>query len=168
MPRIFALSIFLLLSASSVLSQIQSADPRLLSDADYNVFLSQVENELPKWETALKGIDPAKTPQISYGAGKSILAQRNIGMMETDNIRDFIAMQRRKRTVYGELAIKGFFDSLFDVEEEITWMQAINGNPISTFDKYAPQLDALSARIGTDAMARVELLEKGACPFSTQ
>jgi hypothetical protein len=164
MPRIFIVVIFFLLPFYSAESQTKSADTRLMSDADYKTFLSQVEAGLSKWETMLKGIDPEKIPQISYSRGKSFLDQRNLGLIEIGNIHLFISEQRIKRTVYGELALKGFLDSLFDVGEEIVWEEDFSGLHLTTLEKYAPELGAFSARISTDAMARVELLEKNACP----
>jgi hypothetical protein len=84
--------------------------------------------------------------------------------MQIDSIRSFIARQRLKRTVYGELALKGFLDSLFDVGEEIVWREVIGGVTLTSLEKYAPELSKLNIRLATDAMARVELLEKSTCP----
>jgi hypothetical protein len=92
------------------------------------------------------------------------LNQRQIGLMQIADVRDFIAMQRRKRTVYGELALKGFLDSLFDAAQEIQWTEAVYGLNLSSLGKFAPKISAFSALIGIDAMARVQLLEKGTCP----
>jgi hypothetical protein len=135
-----------------------------MTDADYKTFLSQVEAVLPKWETALKGIDLERVPRLSYSVGKSIADSQTVGLTEIDNIRTFIFMQRRKRTVYGELALKGFLDSLFEMGDEIVWREAIMGLNLTGLEKCAPELSALAMRITNDAMARVEQLEKGTCP----
>ena len=154
---------FLLLCVPCALSQPKSTDVRLMSDTDYKSLLLQIETELPRLEVMLKNINDNTVSQISYSAGKSILDQRNVGLMQISDIRDFINMQRRKRTTYGELALKGFLDSLFNAELQIMWSESANGLTLSDFDKYAPQMDAFSARIGIDALARVQLLEKGTC-----
>jgi len=164
MPRIFAVVALFLLCVSSAVSQSQPADLRLMSDADYKAFLSQVETALPKWETDLKNIDLEKVPQLPYPVGKSIADSQTVGLMEIDNIRTFIHSQRQRRTVYGELALKGFLDSLFDVGEEIVWREAIEGVTLTSIEKYGPELSSLNMRLATDAMARVQLLEKGTCP----
>jgi hypothetical protein len=87
--------VLFLLCVSSAVSQTQSTDPRLMSDADYKTFLSQVETALPKWETELKGIDLEKVPQLPYPVGKSIADSQTIGLMEIGNIRTFIHSQRQ-------------------------------------------------------------------------
>jgi len=156
MLRILTVVTFFLLCAS--VSQAQS--PNLMSDAEYKAFLSQVEAVLPKWETALKGIDLEKVP---YSIGKPIADSQTLGLTEVDNIRTFIHLQRQKRTVYGEVALKGFMDSLFDMGEEIVWREAIMGVTLSTLDKYGADLSALNMRLSADAMERVDMLEKGTC-----
>jgi len=135
-----------------------------MSDADYKAFLLQVEAALPKWETALKNIDPEKDPQISYSQGKLIVNERNLGLTEVGNIRVFVAKQRVKRTVYGELGLKGFLQSLYDVMDSIVNIEEAAGLTLSSLEKYSPELSVLLIRIGNDVLARVELLENGACP----
>jgi hypothetical protein len=150
---------FFLLCAS--VSKAQS--PYLMSDADYKVFLSQVEATLPTWESQLKGIDLGKVPQIPYALGKSISDAQTVGLTEIDNIRTYIHFQREKRTVYGELALKGFMDSLFDMGQEIVWKEDMIGANLTSLDKYAANLSALNIRLDTDAMERVKMLEKDNC-----
>ena len=135
-----------------------------MTDADYKAYLLQVETELPKWETQLKNINLEKVPQISYSRGKSIADQRDVGLMEIGNIRSFLAMQRSKRTVYGELALKDFIGSLYDTGEEIVWEEDFSGLTLTSLEKYAPELSSLELRISNDVMERVRLLEKGNCP----
>ena len=141
-----------------------NSNNRLMSDADYKAFLLQVEAALPKWETALKNIDPEKDPQISYSQGKLIVNERNLGLTEVGNIRVFVAKQRVKRTVYGELGLKGFLQSLYDVMDSIVNIEEAAGLTLSSLEKYSPELSVLLIRIGNDVLARVELLENGACP----
>jgi hypothetical protein len=164
MSRIFAVVALFLLCVSNSVSQTPSSNPRLMSDADYKTFLSQVETALPMWESDLKNIDLEKVPQLPYPVGKSIADSKTVGLMEIDNIRTLIHSQRVKRTVYGELALKGCLDSLYDMAEEIVWSEAIEGVTLTSLEKYGPELSTLNMRLATDAMARVQLLEKGACP----
>jgi hypothetical protein len=72
----------LLLGGFNTISHAQTVDKRLMSDADYNVFLLQVKTALPRWEAALKNIDPEKSPQISYALGKMVVQSRDVGLME--------------------------------------------------------------------------------------
>jgi len=144
--------------------QAQANDKRLMTDVEYKTFLVQVETELPKWETTLKRIDLEKLPQISYSQGKSIADNRDICLMEIGNIRTSIVMQRNKRTVYGELALKGYLNSLNDVGEDIVWAEVLNGLTLTNIEKYVPELGSLIMRLGNDVLARVALLEKGTCP----
>jgi hypothetical protein len=156
----------LLLCAFCARSQAQITDTRLMTDADYKAFLLQVEAALPKWEAAFKNIDPEKNPQISFSQGKYIVLWRNLGLMEIGNIRQYVAKQRVKRTVSGELALSGFLQSLYDAGEEVVNFEGLTGLTLSSLEKYAPELATLEIRIGDDVEARVALLEKGTCPQS--
>jgi hypothetical protein len=93
MNRILSSAFVLLLCAFCTGSQAQVTDTRLMTDADYKAFLHQVEAALPKWETALKDIEPEKDERVSYSLGKSIVDYRNSGLMEIGNIRVYIAKQ---------------------------------------------------------------------------
>lgn len=163
MPKVLALLALCLLCTPNAVSQTSPIDHNLMTDAEYRVFLSQVESSLPKWESALKGIDPDKIPEISYSNGKWFVDKRDVALVQISNIRLFIAQQRVKRTVYGELAIKGFLDSLFDVGEEIVWSEDFTHLSLTHLEKYAPELSALNIRLTADAMARVRLLELSLC-----
>lgn len=154
----------LLLGGFDTISHAQTVDTRLMSDADYKGFLLQVKTSLPKWETALKNIDPEKSPQISYAIGKVAVQNRDVGLMEIGYIRTYVAKLQTKRTVTGELALSGFLMSLYDsMNEEVGW-EAIANVTLSDIEKYAPELSALNIHIGNDVRARVALLEKGTCP----
>ena len=164
LARRLIITVVVALLFASPLGLAQTKDDSLMSDADYKLFLAQVEAALPKWETQLKSIDPEKIPQISYSRAKSFLDNQRIGLTEISNIRLFVAEQRVKRTVYGELTLRGFLGSLFDAGEEIVWEESISGLTLTSLEKYAPELSAFQIRLENDAMARVALLEKGTCP----
>ena len=158
------LSMTVFASAQSIAgSQAEVRSDKLMTDAEYKAFLLQVEVALPKWEAALKSIDPEKDSQISYPLGKSIVSQRDVGLMEIGNIRQFVAKQRVKRTVYGELALHGFLTSVYDAMDSVVSFEVAGGLTPSGLEKYAPELSALDIRIGNDVNARVALLEKGSC-----
>lgn len=162
MPRIFAVVVLSLLCIPSAIAQ--SADLKLMSDADYKTILSRIETDLPKLEAALKNIDPARNSQISYSLGEMIVQNRDTGLIEIENIWPFAASERQKRTVYGELALSAFLRSLFDSIGEEVVAEAIGNITLSHLENYAPELSTFQARLGADAMARVKLLEKGTCP----
>lgn len=159
MLRILTIITLLLLCAP--VSKAQSAD--LMSDADYKLFLDQVEATLSTWQSQLNGIDLEKMPQISYAFGKSITDSQTAGLREIDNIRLYILFQRKKRTVYGELALKGFMDQLFDDGEQIVWYESLIGANLTDLEKHAGDLSALRGRLITDAMERVRVLENSNC-----
>jgi hypothetical protein len=163
MNRTLTSMLVVFLCAFTILSQAQVKDERLMTDADYKTFLLQVEAAIPKWETELKNIDLEKVPQISYSRGKSIVDQRDLGLVEVSNIRTYIALQQHKRSVSGELALFGFLQSLYDIGQEIVWEEDFSGLTLTHFEKYAPELSSLEIRINNDAMARVALLEKSTC-----
>lgn len=154
------------LCAITAQSQSSTTDKRLMTDANFRVFLTQVESALPKWETELKSIDLEKVPQISYSKGKSIMDQHDLGLVEVANIRVYLPKLRAKRTVSGELALSGFMQSLFDIGEEVVWEEDFSGLTLTHLEKDAPELSALEIRIMNDLIARVALLEKGTCPSS--
>lgn len=164
MPRIFTGVILFLLCASSAVSQAPISNPRLMSDADYKVFLSRIETALPKWEAAYKSIDLEKAPQLSYSTGKSIADLQTVGLTEIDNIRTFIYFQRHKRSVQGELALMMFLNTLFDEGEEIVFREVMSGLTLSTLDKHGLEISTFSKDLFIDIQARVQLLEKGTCP----
>jgi hypothetical protein len=164
MPRFLAVVVLFLLCVPNAVSQTKSADPRLMSDADYKTLLSKIETDLPKLEAALKNIDPAKNSQISYSLGQMIVQNRDAGLMEIENIWPFAASERQKRTVYGELALSNFLQSLFESVAEEVAAEAIENVTLSHLENYAPELSTFQARLSADALARVKLLEKGICP----
>jgi hypothetical protein len=139
-------------------------DARLMSDAEYRAILTQIEATLPKWETLLKGIDPEKSPQIPYFQGKLLVDKRDLGLMEIGNIRVAIAETRRKRTIRGELALQGGLEVLSNVGGQIVDLEDAGASNLADLLKYEPESETLSNRVLNDALARVELLEKGTCP----
>jgi hypothetical protein len=146
------------------LSLPQLSDKRLVSDADFKIILHQIEAVLPIWDSQLNSIDLEKVPEISYARGKSIVEQRDLGLMEIGNIRTYAAKLQAKRTVSGELELWEFLQSLSDIGGEIVWQETVNCLTLSSIEKYEPQLNELSMRTGNDVLARVALLEKGRCP----
>ena len=143
---------------------LQHPDARLITDADYKTFLIQIEAGLPKWEMALKNIDPQTDSRISYALGKSIAENRDVGLLEINYIRLRVAELRVKRTVSDELALRGFLESLYSSIEEEVAIETIGNLNLSDLEKFEPELSTLDMRIGNDVLARVELLEKGSCP----
>jgi hypothetical protein len=164
MKAVLAL-VAMLICSSFATAQTQVSDKRLISDADFRIVLNQVEVILSILETQLKGIDLEKVPQISYSRGKSIEAQRDLGMMEIDIIRKEASKLRGKRSVSGELALEESLDTFFYSIAQ--WESANDFSSLVHFDDSAKAgLDAgiLVTRIGNDVQARVEMLEKGNCP----
>ena len=139
-------------------------DKRLMSDADFMTFLLQVDSALPKWETALKSIEPEKDSQISYALGKMIVENRDIGLMDIGNIHTRVAKLRVKRTVSDELVLSLSLQTLSDSIEEEVGVEAIANMTLSDLEKLAPELTTLRLHIVNDVIARVALLEKGTCP----
>jgi hypothetical protein len=164
MNRSLSAVLLLLVCAFGVECPAQEDVNKPLSDSDYKAALLQIEKTLPKWESALKAIAPENEPKATYAEGKAISDWRDVGLMEIGNIRIYIAKERVKRTVHGELSLQGFLQSLYDASEEITWREIIGGLTASNLEKYAPELGPLCARIGSDVLKRVALLEKSTCP----
>jgi hypothetical protein len=79
-------------------------------------------------------------------------------------VRQYIAKERARHSVSGELALEGFLRGVFDAMESMVATEAIAGVTASDVEKYAPDIAPLQAQIENDVTARVELLEKGACP----
>ncbi len=137
-------------------------DTRLMTESEYKGFLDKVEIELPKWEAALKKIDPAKT-NASYAVGKQIDQSRDLALKEAAWVRQYVAKERVRHTVSGELALRGFLESLFNQMDTVVVTEIMFGITASNLENYAPQISSLVIRIANDVTARVELLEKG-CP----
>jgi len=155
----------MLICSSFAAAQTEISDKRLMSDADFRTVVKQVETTLTALETQFKGIDLDKVPQISYSRGKSIEAQRDLGLMEIDIVRKEVLKLRVKRSVSGELALEKSLDTLF--YSTALWESADDFRSLAHFDdSVRAGLDAgmLVTRIGNDVQARVEMLEKGTCP----
>jgi hypothetical protein len=158
--------LLLLLCVFGSVSQAQVKGDKLITDAEYKTFLFHLEAELPKWENALKSIDPEQDSKISYLLGKSIVTSRNVGLLGIGNIRHFVAKQRVKRTVYGELALHYFLTSVYDAMNSVVSLEVAGGLTLSNLEKYAPDISAVSAQIGVDVFARVAMLEDHVAPAS--
>lgn len=138
-------------------------DSRLMADAEYKAFLSEVEAKLPEWEAALRRIDPAKT-NASYAVGKQITEYRDISLLQIGYLHQKVPKERLKHTVSGELALEGFLRGVFDSMDSVVAVESIGGITASNLEKYAPSVSAFIGRISNDLIARVELLEKDTCP----
>jgi len=141
-----------------------ATDTRLMTDAEYKTFLSDVDSKLPVWEAALKKVDPAKS-DASYAVGEKVVQFRDLAPMQIQNARQFVAKQRIRRTVSGELALESFLRGIFDSTDSMMITEVSAGVTLSAeLDAFAPQISKLEVLISNDVIARVELLEKGACP----
>jgi len=134
-----------------------------MTPAEYKEFLDKVDAELPKWETALQKIDPAKS-DVSYAVGKQIEQWRDLALKEVTWARQYVAKERVKHTVSGELSLKGFLEGVFSVMDNVAQTEVAAGVKLSELEKFATEQGSLNIRIGNDVIARVELLEKGTCP----
>jgi hypothetical protein len=164
MSSTLSVALVVLSCAFCTSGQAQANDKRLMTDAEYKTSLHQVEAELPKWETDLKNIDLEKVPQISYSQGKTIVDQRDLGLMQIGYIRNLAAKQTVKRTVSGELSLFNHIQSLWSTWETIVELEIANNLTLTHLERYLPEFSELEIRIGNDAIARVELLEKNTCP----
>jgi hypothetical protein len=131
--------------------------------AEYKSFLDKVERQLPVWEAGLKRIDPAKT-NASYAVGKQIVQFRDLALKEVGWVREYVAKERVKHTVSGELALKDFLQGVYDTMDSVVTTEIAAGITASNLESYSPEISPLVIRIGNDVTARVQLLEKGACP----
>ena len=158
-----ALTIVMLTLLLCSVAPAQSHDTRLMTTAEYKDFLDKVEVGLPKWEAALKRVDPAKT-DVSYASGKQIEQWRDLGLKEVEWVRQHLAKERAKHTVSGELALRGFLEGVFNLMDSVVQTEVAAGITLSDLEKYAPEISSLVIRIANDVTARVELLEKATCP----
>jgi hypothetical protein len=154
------LALFTLLCA---VAQAQSHETRLMTPAEYKEVLHEVELGLPKWEAALKKVDPAKT-NVSYSVGKRIEGWKGLGLKEVAWVGQSTDKERVKHTVSGELALQEFLRGVFDMMDNVVQTEDEAGIVLSDLEKYAPDVSSLAIRIGNDVTARVELLEKATCP----
>jgi hypothetical protein len=159
--RFIAVVVFSLCISCSI--HAQSTDEKLINDPDFRLLLGQTEGLLPVLENELNGIDLDKNPSMTYSTGKFIADKKQIAFTEIRNIRVFIAKLRAKRTVYDELALKEFLNSLFDAGEEIVWQEDFAHLSLTHLEKHAPTLGAIIGRLSNDVNARVQLLEKDPC-----
>jgi hypothetical protein len=156
--------VLLLVFLSGLVTTAYAADGRLMTDAEYKHFLIEVDSKLPVWEAALKKVDPAKS-DASYAVGERVIQSRDIGLMQVEYARQFVAKQRVKRTVSGEHALEAFLRGIFDQMEAMMITEVSSGVTISAeLDAFAPEISKLEIPLADDVIARIELLEKGQCP----
>ena len=164
MRRILMPIVLFFLCLTNADSQTQKTDSRLMTDAQYKVFLSQLAVVLPRLEAAFQNLKPENDPKISYSIGQIITENRVVGLMQIDDIRTEIEKQRQKRTVLGEVTLNSFVQELYDSMESETGAEAIANVSLSHFEKFIPEMSSIGIRIGNDSIARVQLLEKHTCP----
>jgi hypothetical protein len=157
------MSVFAFTCLLGAVPPIHAEDKRLMSEAEYKKFLDKIEVGLPAWEVALKKIDPANS-SVAYAVGKQIVENRDLGLMQVGYVRQWVAKERTKHTVSGELGLDGFLRGVFDAMDSVVVTEIAAGVTVSNLEKYAPELSPLMIQIANDVTARVELLEKGTCP----
>jgi hypothetical protein len=135
-----------------------------MNGSEYRQFLQQVDALLPQIEAELKGIDLSAFPQLSYANGKFISDQRELALREVEYSRLWVSKQRIKRSISGELALKGFLDSLWGLEGDIIWTEDFTGLHLTHLEMFAPEFGQLQIQIANDVIERVALMEKGVCP----
>jgi hypothetical protein len=153
----------LLICMFSGTSQAQINNQAVMTNADYNTFLTRLEAALPQWESALNKIEPEKAPEVSYSMGKSIVNSRDYSLTNVTSIREFVAKQRAKRTVSGEFSIYVSLNSLFSGISSVGALQQVAGMNSYRIMNYLPEVASFYSSLGFDVSARVELLENGQC-----
>lgn len=161
--RLLTIPLVAFLCAFPGRSQAQNRDTRLMTTAEYKSFLDSVERKLPGWEEGLRKIDPAKT-NASYAAGERIVQFRDLALKELGWVREYVAKQRTKHTVSGELALERFLRGAYDEMDSVVTTEIAYGITASNLESYVPEISPLMIRVANDVTARVELLEKGTCP----
>jgi hypothetical protein len=149
-----------LLSVTSAARTIDVKDTRVMSDAEYHVFLKQVEAQLAELERALRSVDPAKS-KVSYAVGEKVVEYRNLGLMQLKNAGSYVRQERIRRRVSKELVLRDSLQAVFDSLQNVILEDPTTDVPL---ENYAPGLGKLILRVANDVLARVELLEQGTCP----
>jgi hypothetical protein len=149
----------LLLVVCSVV-RLDASDARLMTDTEYKTFLVELEAELPQWEQALKGVDPAKT-STSYAVGKRTVQYRDIGLMAIEGVSNLSKQERSRRSVTREFLLRGSLEGVMNAMEAVLISDPSVAVPL---ESYAPELSRLNLKLANDLLARVELLERGTCP----
>jgi hypothetical protein len=153
-----------LLSGLGAATHAYATDGRLMTDAEYRRFLIEVDSKLPVWEATLKKVDPARS-DASYAVGEKVVQFRDLGLAQVEYARQYALRQHIKRTVSGELALETFLRGIFDAMDSMMVTEVSAGVTISAeLDALAPQISKLELSISNDVIARIELLEKRACP----
>jgi hypothetical protein len=145
------------------IAQAQNHETKLMNPAEYKGFLDAVEMELPRVESALKTVDPART-NVSYTTGTQIVQFRDLCLKQIGWTLEYAAKERAKHTVSGEFALEGFLRGVFDNLDAIGQFAQPAGLSTADIDKQAPVVSSMLIRISNDLVQRIELLEKGTCP----
>ena len=143
-----------------------TTDPKIMNPIEYKAFLSQIEAQLPKWQSTIQSVTLENTQHMPYSQGKLIEDAQIVALNEIDNLRAYIGLERRKRTLDGELMLMMFLNHLFDESQEIMWRGAMNGLPSAPrkhIENYSPEINEFSGMIYADVQEKVSLLEKKSC-----
>lgn len=90
---------------------------------------------------------------------------RDLGLLQVGYACQFIAKQRAKRSVFGELALEGFLRGIFDHLDSMMITEVSAGVTISSeLAAFVPQISKFEILLSNDVTARVQLLERGTCP----
>lgn len=167
MQKIVTLGALFLVCTGIANSQTPKVDPFLITDARYAALLSQIKDELPKWQATLKSINLENPSSLPYSQGKSIADDRTVALTEIDGLRAYIILERGGRTIAGELMLMTYLNHLFEESQEIMWRGAVNGLPplpLKQIDQYGPEIKGFSESLFGDIHERVYDLEKRNCP----
>jgi len=121
-----------------------------------------MEVDLQTWEPLLLHIDPAKGDP-SYSAGKLIEQNKAIALLELSNTRNYIGRERNRRSIYGQLALGQFVETLSGQFYILAEEGAFNDLSVETVSSYAAEISSIQKPLMEDAMNRVQKLEAGPC-----
>jgi hypothetical protein len=83
--------------------------------------------------------------------------------LEIGSVKTFVARERNKRTVYGELWLGQFIASLSGQFSELAYQGAWNDLSVATVASYGEEVGYLQKQLMEDGMKRVKLMENGTC-----
>ena len=154
----------ILLLPSSLVAQTsphgENSNP--LSAPEYGKLLDRIEADLRVWEPAITKIDPGKG-DTSYKVGSDIAESRDLGLLHIQNAVNFIGRQRTKHTVYGEIALAGFLDSLSYEFIRMAFLGAFNDLSVEKMNDFGAEMGKDEMDLKNDGMRRLRLLEDSPC-----
>ncbi len=130
-----------------------------MSENELNHLLDTTERLLPRWELALRQIDPSKNSSISYQVGKVFEINYRMGREQVRGAHETIDRLRHHRTVSDELALRDNLWTLREVASAVVDAPESSSSVVDDFVYLMRETSPVENRLVSEVMTRIGELE---------